>query len=136
MYAGELDDARGHDGGDRITALASAGTACFPSNQKVILTRAVSGSICSDLADRNTKDADLVTDEDAVAVGEVSNDDASPCGAGAVQQHRGGADDHQDQHSGPRWRGCWCACSSIRPSDAGPECGGGPGGSLPGGGAG
>ena len=65
--------------GDRIAALASAGTLYLPSYQKVILTRSRLRFDLVDLADRHTEDAHVVAGEDAVAVVEVG-DDASSCG--------------------------------------------------------
>ena len=60
--------------GDRITALASAGTLYLSSTQNVILTRVGCGSIAVDLADWHPEDADVVAGEDAVAVLEVADD--------------------------------------------------------------
>ena len=59
--------------GDRIAALASAGTLYLPSNQKVILTPSGLRFDLLDLADRHAEDADLVAGEHAVAVGEVGD---------------------------------------------------------------
>ena len=57
--------------GDRITALASAGTLYLPSTQNVILARSRLRFDLVDLADRDAEDAHLVAGEDAVAVVEV-----------------------------------------------------------------
>ena len=84
--------------GDRITALASAGTLYLSSNQNVTLTRWGCGSILSILPTGTPRMTHVVTGEDAVAVGEVGGD-VRAADAARQPHHR---DDAADQSTTTR----------------------------------
>ena len=103
--------------GDRIAALASAGTLYLLSYQNEILTRSGCGSIFVDPADGHTEDANVVADVDAVAVLEVRDDVGAVDGVAGPQQHDHAGDQQHDQADGDP-ASCECG-SSVRPPRAG-----------------
>ena len=144
--------------GDRITALASAGTLYLLSNQNEILTRSGCGSIAVDPADGHTENAHVVAGEDAVAVLEVRDNVRAVDGVAGPKQHDHAGD---EQHDKRRRRPSSCECGSLSAlrgrgrgtspgagtstglgvgsgvdSSPGGGSAGGPGGGPPGGGAG
>ena len=143
----ELDDARGHDGGGEDHRLGIGGHLVLAVEPEGDLHSLGLRFDAVDLADRDPEDADLVADEDAVAVGEVGHHRSPVRGAGRVQQHRDRGDDHQRERGGQARTevgalGHWPAPiggAGTRTGvgvGAGDGSAGGPGGGPPGGGAG
>ena len=110
--------------GDRIAALASAGTLYLRSNQNVILTRCGLRLDLVDLADRHAADAHVVAGEHAVAVVEVGRPPSFgrswPVGS---HQHDHAGNEQQDQRGRQRIRGVAAPLPARRPPGRGRQLG-------------